>query len=340
MKPEEIIHAMNEIDGAFLREAREEETGKPRQSRRFAVLIAAVVALLAVTACAAGEVGGWLEAFFTHRSGTNLTSPQLQYIEKYGQPVNDSQTHDNYNVTLKAYIGTEDTVYAVFHITAPKKVNIASEDFRIMMDAEFTGIYGRNPEAVTIRRMDDSDGQSNTIYYICILEHKDYLYFEVPEWNIHIDNLFRVTYDPQTNQHDFPVLAEGPWDFTIDLTKADTQTIELLTAPIQTLGIVPSLQSYEESVENLTVTSAVLSPLDMIITYEPINECNASFVGFLGNTAIELHAYAIMKDGSEVPFVYGFPSCHGEAKLLAETPIVLDQLDYILLADGTRLYAP
>ena len=339
MKPEEIIHAMTDIDSTFLREAREISV-PPRRSHRFAVLLAAVIALMAVTACAAGEVGGWLEAFFTYRSGSNLTSPQLQYIEKHGQSVNNSQTHDNYSVALKAYIGTKDTVYIVFHITAPPKVNIASEDFHIMMKAEFTGIYGRNPEAVTIRRMDDSDGKSNTIYYICILEHKDYLYFDVPEWNIHIDNLFRIAYNPQTNQRDFPVLAEGPWDYTIDLTKADTQTIELLTEPIQTLGIVPSLQSDMESVEKLTITSAVLSPLDMIITYEPVNECNVSFVGFLANTAIELHAYAIMKDGSEVPFTYGFPSCHGEAKLLADTPIVLDEVDYVLLADGTRLYAP
>ena len=338
MKPEQILHALNAIDEEFILEARTEAA--PRRRVRLSTVIAALIALLAITACAAGELGGWLESFFTARSGSALSSHQLGYLAQYGQTVNESQTQNGYTVTLASYIGTEDTVYVVFQITAPKRVDLTSDDSNILMDAEFTGVYGRTPDSIVVRRMDDGDGKSNTIYYICILQHKEYLYYSVPEWNVQIHSLYRVLYNPETKQHTYPVLAEGPWDFTIDLTKSDTQTVELLTEPIQTLAIIPHLDSVEDTLESVTVTSVVLSPLDVMITYEPVNEGNASFTGFVGSTGIELHAYAVMKDGSFVSLDYGHPSRHGQAKLLADTPILPDQVDYLLFADGTRLMVP
>ena len=47
--------------------------------------------------------------------------------------------------------------------------------------------------------------------------------------------------------------------------------------------------------------------------------------------------YAVMKDGSRIKLdLTGADS----TILQAETPIVLSQLDYILLEDGTKLFAP
>ena len=45
--------------------------------------------------------------------------------------------------------------------------------------------------------------------------------------------------------------------------------------------------------------------------------------------------YAVMKDGSRIKL-----DLAGNDVLQAETPIVLSQLDYILLEDGTKLFAP
>lgn len=47
--------------------------------------------------------------------------------------------------------------------------------------------------------------------------------------------------------------------------------------------------------------------------------------------------YAVMKDGSRIKLdLVGAD----DTVLQAETPIVLSQLDYILLEDGTKLFAP
>ena len=43
--------------------------------------------------------------------------------------------------------------------------------------------------------------------------------------------------------------------------------------------------------------------------------------------------YAVMKDGSRIVLL------EDQDKLLAQSPIVLSKLDYILLADGTKLPA-
>ena len=65
MKPEKILYAMNDIDTAFLDEARE---AVPRRSKRkFAALIAAVITLMAltVTAFAAEEIESWFQSFLS-----------------------------------------------------------------------------------------------------------------------------------------------------------------------------------------------------------------------------------------------------------------------------------
>lgn len=339
MTAENVLFALNDIDDEFLEES---HADNPSHRRRLIILIAAVIALLAVTACAAEEITGWLSSYFSSRSESDLSAGQIGYIEENEQLVSDAQKHNGYTVELKSYLATDDTVYVVFGITAPKNVDIAGLGKRILLDDEFTGIYGRRPESVTVRHIDDGDGRSNTINYVCILEHKYYVYHTVTEWNVHVNAIQAVEYDALTQRTEFPVLAEGDWNFTIDLTKADTQTVELVSEPLQTLAIIPSttIDDYSETIDYVTVTSVLLSPLDVIITYEPPNECNASFTGTLAYTGIELHAYAVMKDGSFIPFLYGIPSYHGEAKLLAESPIVLSEVDYVLLADGTKLMVP
>lgn len=336
MMNESVLLALNDIADEYLEEAR--NAAPSRRIRPMIILVAALISLLIATACAAKEITGWLGSFFSGRAESDLSAGQIGYIEEHEQLVSDSQKHNGWTVELKSYLATDDTVYVIFGITAPRNVDLVSIQNRISMDAEFTGIYGRSPGSGIIRKMDNDDGRSNTIDYIYILEHKHYVYYEVTEWNVHIRSISAVEYDEATQHTEFPVLAEGDWNFIIDLTKADTETIELISAPFQTLAIVPNVES--ETLDHVTVTSAVLSPLDIIINYEPLNEYNASFVGFFYDTNIELHAYAVMKDGSAVPYLYGMPSYHGEAKLLAESPIVLDEVDHVLLADGTKLTVP
>lgn len=63
MKPEKILYAMNDIDTAFLNEA--QEAAPRRRKHKFATLVAAVIALMAltVTAFAAEDLESWFKEF-------------------------------------------------------------------------------------------------------------------------------------------------------------------------------------------------------------------------------------------------------------------------------------
>lgn len=339
MIAENVLFALNEIEDEFLEEAHADIPAS-RRLRRSIILIAAVIALLIVTACAAKEITGWLGSFFSGRAESDLSAGQIGYIAENEQLVSDVQKHNGYTVELKSYLATDDTVYVVFGITAPPNVDIAKLEHRIILDTEYTGIYGRTPHSEIVRQLDDGDGRSNTINYVCILEHKHYVYHTVTEWNVHIGSIFTVEYDETTNHTEYPILAEGNWNFTIDLTKADYQSMELLSAPIQTLGIIPQEDPNKDTVELIHVTSVQLTPLELFITYEPISDYNIFFEGYLTNTAIEFHIFAVMDDGSEISFSGGHTEKDNVSKCLADSPILLDQVDYILLADGTKIMVP
>ena len=62
MKPEKILYAMNDIDGDFLHEARENVASSHRRSRKFVALIAAVITLMAVTITAFAAID-WFHTF-------------------------------------------------------------------------------------------------------------------------------------------------------------------------------------------------------------------------------------------------------------------------------------
>ena len=61
MKSEKMLYAINDIDSTFLDEAHQTAAPKHRSSRRIAVLIAAVIALMAiaVTAFASEQITSW-----------------------------------------------------------------------------------------------------------------------------------------------------------------------------------------------------------------------------------------------------------------------------------------
>ena len=93
MKPEKIITALNDIDGQFIREARETTAASRKSTRRFAVLIAAVIALMAitVTAFASEQIADWFQMFlggrFVPESWQDASEKEDYSVELLTEPV-------------------------------------------------------------------------------------------------------------------------------------------------------------------------------------------------------------------------------------------------------------
>ena len=126
MKSEKIITALTDIDGQFIREAREETATPHRSSRRIAVLIAAVIALMAITATAfASEyIAGWFKQYFEKQANAPLSPEQIQFVEENEQVIAETQLQNNCTVELKSFMTDGQIALMTIHVTAPEGMNI------------------------------------------------------------------------------------------------------------------------------------------------------------------------------------------------------------------------
>ena len=90
---------------------------------------------------------------------------------------------------------------------------------------------------------------------------------------------------------------------------------------------------YAYELDDVTVTSVKLGPLSAVISYEfsgvyPAFEWD-------GN-----HVYAVMKDGTSIMLEDNWSRWDGYNVLKVRSPIFLDEVDHVLLADGTKLMVP
>ena len=137
-------------------------------------------------------------------------------------------------------------------------------------------------------------------------------------------------------------LSDENWEFTVvfDVEKQADTSVELITGePITTWANVwwrlqaDNPMGYEigNGIAAVKITSFVLNPFGASLTYEFFEDAaNGAFIeyqNFRGYT--DRYVYAVMKDGTQI-------ALHTDGtgdKLTAESPIVLSEVDHILLGD-------
>lgn len=132
------------------------------------------------------------------------------------------------------------------------------------------------------------------------------------------------------------ILTDEEWYFDVTFAP-DNQFVELITKPVSTQAKVwryadEKQWEVKDSLEEVRISSFRITPFGATVSYIPKPDA-VGISSKLGEDGI----YAIMKDGSRVKLDF---TGNSDAVLQAETPIVLSQLDYILLEDGTKLLAP
>lgn len=219
------------------------------------------------------------------------------------------------------------------------------------------------------RWQEDGDGKDNTKNMVYQLSPGPWDNVTDPfgpdtEYRIHIENIVRE-YDDQeyleellstkyAGQTDYmlepeevsrlkqtEILAEGIWDFTVHFEQK-TDGVELLTGPIKVMGFAyrkgPPLNEFLhdtiESYEEIQLTSVKVSPLSVTVTYVCDVSCRLST---LDTDPVRV----VMKDGSQMElWETGGGSTLDSVTLDAQAPIVLDQVDHILMPDGTKIPMP
>lgn len=354
MKPETILYAINDIESEFLMEARAESVPQHHRSRRFAILIAAVIALMviAVTAFASEEVAGWFRLYFAKQSDTPLTPEQIQFIDAHEQIFGESQTHDGYTLELKSILSDTGTVYVTIGITAP--AGVTEEDLRCLWgsDIDFfdengkpaaswgvklhVGVDGKENSADLVFEVNPADWNSGTLWTLRIkslskLVHNKAYEQELLETKYAGQDDIMFTDEESAKIHQQILLAEGPWEFVIDLSNIQTDTLELITEPIAVQVLCDYQEDGTKLFDEVQITSFILSPLTATIQTDADYPPNF--------TINDRTIYVVMDDGSRIALLSNW-GVGGKQHFNAESPIMLEKVDHVLLANDTKIMAP
>lgn len=135
------------------------------------------------------------------------------------------------------------------------------------------------------------------------------------------------------------ILTDEEWDFQVTFAP-DNQFIELISQPVSMQTRVwryadETQWDTVDTVEEMEMLSFQVTPFGARITYDSRPDVAAISPKLSDDGDTEI--YAVMKDGSRIRLnADGADS----TVLTAETPIVLEQFDHILLEDGTELFSP
>ena len=135
------------------------------------------------------------------------------------------------------------------------------------------------------------------------------------------------------------ILTDEEWNFHVTFD-SDNQFMELITKPVSAQAKVwryadEKQWETKDSLEEVQISSFRVTPFGANIAFVPKSDTIGISLQLWQDTDDEI--YAVMKDGSRIKL----DLTGADATILqAQTPIVLSQLDYILLEDGTKLFAP
>ncbi len=176
------------------------------------------------------------------------------------------------------------------------------------------------------------------------------LEYEDPEIRKKIDEKYAGMTDYMVEDEDLiglynaQLLVDETWEFSVTFENEHPNSVELITEPVMTWALVtwklddePTFYKTGTGLEAVKITSFLLNPFGAAVTYEfeePVINAFIEYQSMFGYT--DRLIYAVMKDGSQIPL-------HTDSvgtQLTAETPIVLSEVDHILLGSGEKLPMP
>ena len=259
------------------------------------------------------------------------------------QPVvPNASTQNGYTVELKSVETDGWIAYITMSITAPEGTIISHNPLEGFKDANYnigptnrqflfptegnstdgSGAWGSQ---------EDNDGLDNT-QDIVLKATRDMEDGSAPfglgkVWTIRFEDLQASYWDREKNTNITQILVEGEWEFeiTFDEENGDYREVELLQQP--TVIDVVGLREPESPIwDGVNVTSFILRKFGATITFD------AYYADFSEKDGQRM--YVVMKDGSRILLYSHYGDC------TPERTIDLDQVDYVLMVDGTKLMMP
>lgn len=306
------------------------------------LFVAALISILAVSVSATEFFQSWLRQYILHGSEIPLRQNEVQYLDTYEQVIDQSQTRDGYTVTLESAVTDGFLAYVSILVTAPEGTDFSHLDQSTFtarltpQDASYTCISDSYENNGGFSCPPDKDDNPRTFHWVLEMEaidnKGDYLFLPGTQWNLHIENLELVYLETSEENPNgkfiWETAAEGIWDFTFTLDLCDLRSMELVQgAPVSVCyepddswpGNTPS------QIETAAVTAFTLRSYSAVIatedTVSPFIPCTV-----------------VMKDGTRTELV-PYANFYKQLRYKTDHPIVLDDVDYVLVGEDTTLYA-
>lgn len=364
MTPMELLELLGSVRDSYVADA--QTPVQTRLSLKRPLLVAAVAALmLLLVGCAVAYASGWFADFFAFRSGEPLSLEQIEFIQEKEQIIQETQTKGEWTVELKSAIHDGRSAYAILAVTAPREINLEPElPFRYSLAESLIELIDDDQniliESIQGGWQDDQDGLANTNHFFIrwdtVQEEAAVSPFgpEV-EWTIHVEHILYEGTDEEYRQELLEgkykgqenimftaeetermwiqeVVAEGPWDFSFSFSENDSG-MELLSSPITVKGYTHRYSDETEfPLEDVTITSFILHSFGAVIRHQ------SKAVVYIGE-GYGTQAHAVMTDGSQIALNSRTGEPH-ELEWDSSAPIVLSEVDHILLRDGTVIPMP
>ena len=144
--------------------------------------------------------------------------------------------------------------------------------------------------------------------------------------------------------HKSDVLVEGVWEFDINFGVDAVEYIELISTPIMIEARVSRkiddgtiFYDTTDCLEQVKLTSFRLTSFGATLMFEEDEDMLGEFIEYQNAYGYEdRHVYVVMKDGSQI----ALHTDRAGMVLSADSPIVLEEVDHVLLSDGTKLFVP
>lgn len=254
-------------------------------------------------------------------------------------PQNPVQTQNGCTIELKDAVTDGLVAYVTLGITVPEEYSLDGSiisnnyfsEFMVPVSGEKT--WGSH----NMHRLDDGDGRDNTLELVveCILSKESEDGGEEPAfepgsvWLFHWEDLMATYWDNQKVQEETLWRIEGDWQFEIIFDDSDFRAVEMVKEPVHTNVVVAWGFDGSDVYGDAAITSFTLRSLSAAITCDP---GSAELTDYKNDR----HVVVVLKDGTEVRLDQRTQSMNSLV-FLTETPVALESVDHIRLADGTKL---
>ena len=259
-------------------------------------------------------------------------------------PKTTVQTQNGYTMELKSAITDGQTACITLGLSVPEGVSLTETPDGQQLYLGFNNtneVLTRNNWNDTSRwgdwsvyTEDDGDGKENTRNLV--IERSlgcdgELAFAPGSVWTLYWEDLVATYWNTEKKQTETLWSAEGTWKFEITFDKDDFRQIELIEEPVTT-NVVIGWNSKGDVYGDVTIKSFVLRSLGATVAFEDRS-------GELTDYKNGKYVMVVMKDGTTIQLNETLSSV--ESTLYrAEAVIDLDQVDHVLLVDGTKLQMP